>query len=46
LLIRGRDAGLGELEENREVAIRNRLMGPLVTHVERVAPVVDASVSR
>lgn len=27
-------------------AIRNRLMGILVTHVKRVAPVVDAIVSR
>jgi Phosphotransferase enzyme family len=27
-------------------AIRNRLMGPLVTHVKRVAPVVDAMLAR
>jgi hypothetical protein len=27
-------------------AIRNRLMGPLVTHVKRVAPVIDAIISR
>jgi hypothetical protein len=27
-------------------AIRNRLMGPLVTHVKRVRPVVDAVLAR
>ena len=31
---------------NPKSAIRNRLMGILVTHANRVAPVIDAIVSR
>lgn len=42
----GGDRGSNVLGPTGIFAIRNRLMGNLVTHVKRVAPVIDAIISR